>query len=136
MAAPGAPPPRRGTLAGVELPKGTRALIAAFAISGTVHFIRPSLFEPLVPARLGDPRPWVLGSGAAELVCAGGLAARRPWAPAASAATLAAVWVGNWSMALSLQRSAEMPAAAKAAAWARVPLQLPMIAAALRSPTE
>jgi hypothetical protein len=42
------------------------------------------------------------------------------------------VWPGNWWYAVRLQRS-EAPPVAKGAAWLRVPLQIPMIAA-LREP--
>jgi hypothetical protein len=48
-------------------------------------------------------------------------------------ATLAAVWVGNLQMAVDVQRS-RRPAWFKAAIWARVPLQVPMIYAAWHSP--
>lgn len=117
----------------MALPTATKGLVAAFTVSGTAHLLRPGWFAPLVPPVLGKPAPWVIGSGLAELGCAAGLAARRPWAPNATAATLAAVWVGNWHMALEWQRS-DRPAWAKAVAWARLPLQMPMIAVALRSP--
>ncbi|MCU0302081.1 MAG: hypothetical protein MUF35_10855, partial [Candidatus Nanopelagicales bacterium] len=78
--------------------------------------------------------PWVLGSGVAELVCAAGLLTRQPWAPAATTATLAVVWVGNLQMALDVQRS-RRPGWQKAAAWARMPLQLPLLSWAWTSPT-
>jgi uncharacterized membrane protein len=115
------------------LPTGTRIVIGAFATSGVVHFAAPRVFAPLVPRALGPADPWVYGSGAAELVCAAGLAARRRWAPAATAATLAAVWVGNVHLARRWQAS-DRSAVLKAAAWARLPLQVPLIVWALRSP--
>lgn len=96
--------------------------------------IRPQVFEPLIPGALPAPRALIYGSGVAELGCAAGLASRQPWAPAASAALLVAVWPGNWTMAAKWQRSAKVHPVAKAAAWARLPLQIPMILAAWRSP--
>ncbi len=116
------------------LPVGTRLVIGAFAVSGAVHLVRPAVFEPLIPRQLGDPTPWVLASGIAELGCAAGLAARAPWAPAVTTAALAAVWIGNLQMALDLQRS-NRPAWQKAAGWARLPLQVPLMRAAWQSPT-
>jgi uncharacterized membrane protein len=110
-------------------------VIGAFAASGTLHLVRPSTFSAMIPPALGDPQPWVVGSGVVELLCAAGLAARRPWAPRATAATLAVVWVGNLEMARRLQGSSSAPPLAKAAAWARLPLQVPLIVWALRSPT-
>lgn len=117
------------------LPVGTRVVVTAFAVSGVVHMVAPRVFDPLIPPQLGPPRPWVLGSGVAELACAGGLAARQPWAPAATTATLAGVWVGNLHMAVHWQRS-RRPAAWKALAWARLPLQVPLMVWAWRSPVK
>lgn len=117
----------------MTLPVGTRVVVGAFAVSGLMHLVRPAVFEPLIPTQLGDPGPWVLGSGVAELACAAGLATRQPWAPAVTTATLAIVWVGNLQMALDLQRS-RRPAWQKAAGWARLPLQVPLMKAAWESP--
>ncbi|MGV1003592.1 MAG: hypothetical protein ACOYEV_02255 [Candidatus Nanopelagicales bacterium] len=114
------------------LPVGTKVVAGAFAVSGVIHLVRPRVFIPLVPRPL--PRhEAVIVSGVAELVCAAGLLVRARWAPTASAALLLAVWPGNLQMALDLQRS-DRPAAAKVAGWARLPVQLPLIAAAWRSP--
>ena len=117
----------------MTLPVGTRIVIGAFTVSGIVHLVRPAVFAPLIPARLGEPTPWVLGSGVAELACAAGLATRARWAPATTTATLAIVWVGNLQMALDLQRSGR-PTWQKAAAWARLPAQVPLMRAAWDSP--
>lgn len=117
----------------MALPVGTRFVVGAFAVSGVVHLVRPSVFAPLIPRALGDPQPWVLGSGMVELACAAGLATRQAWAPAVTTATLAVVWVGNLQMAVDLQHS-RRPAWQKAAAWARLPVQVPLLAAAWRSP--
>jgi uncharacterized membrane protein len=114
-------------------PVGTRLIIGAFATSGVLHLVKPDLFAPMIPDQLGPARPWVYGSGVLEVVCAGGLATRQSWAPALTTATLAAVWVGNIQMAVDVQRS-RRPAWQKAAAWARVPLQVPLMMAAWRSP--
>ncbi|MEZ5185182.1 MAG: hypothetical protein R2720_05510 [Candidatus Nanopelagicales bacterium] len=116
------------------MPPGTRIVIGAFTLSGVVHLVRPAVFEPLIPGQLGEPRPWVLGSGVAELACAAGLATRQPWAPKVTTATLAVILVGNVQMALDVQKS-RRPGWAKAAAWARVPLQVPLMYAAWNSPT-
>jgi uncharacterized membrane protein len=124
-----------GSLWAVGLPLGTRIVVSAFTASGVVHLVRPEVFDPLIPRQLGSPRPWVLGSGIAELVCAAGLATRQPWAPSVTTATLAVVWIGNMQMALDVQRSGR-PAWQKAAAWVRLPLQVPLMRAAWASPRE
>jgi len=117
-----------------SLPLGTKIVIGAFSVSGTVHFVRPEVFEPLVPDVLGEASRWVYGSGAVELACAAGLLTRQTWAPRATAATLVVIWVGNLHMARQMQRSGRRPAWAKALAWARLPVQIPLIVWALRSP--
>ena len=118
----------------MELPVGTKAVAGAFATSGIVHMVRPQVFEPLIPAQLGNRRAWVYGSGVAELACAAGLLTGQRWAPAATTAVLAGVWVGNLKMAVDVQRS-RRPVWFKAAVWARLPLQVPMMRAAWNSPT-
>ncbi|MCH9816361.1 MAG: DoxX family protein [Actinomycetia bacterium] len=117
-----------------KLPIGTKIVAGSFLTSGVVHMVKPDVFEPLVPPQLGSRRTWVYASGGAELACAAGLLTRQRWAPAATAGTLAAVWVGNVYMATAWQRSAKISRARKALAWARVPLQLPLIWWAWQSP--
>jgi uncharacterized membrane protein len=116
------------------LPWGSRIVAGAFTLSGVVHLVRPVVFEPLIPDVLGDPTPWVIASGVAELACAAGLLTRRRWAPAAATATLAVIWVGNWQMALDVTASDSSSAAATATVWLRLPLQIPMMIWAWRSP--
>jgi uncharacterized membrane protein len=108
---------------------GARGVSVAFAISGTVHLVRPGVFRPLIPPVLPAPDAWIVASGLAEIACAAGLLTRQPWAPAATAATLLAVWPGNAWHAVVVQRSRAHPWV-KAAVWARLPLQLPMVKAA------
>jgi uncharacterized membrane protein len=110
-------------------------VLTGFAVSGVIHLIRPQIFEPLVPKALPVPRALVYASGVAELACAIGLQRRHRWAPRASALLLLAVWPANAQHALDVQRSGRTSTAQKVLVWARLPLQLPMIKAALRSPT-
>jgi uncharacterized membrane protein len=115
----------------------SRHIAAAFAASGTLHLVRPQVFQPLIPPRLPGPRALVYGSGVAELVCAAGLLTGRRWAGPASAALLVAVLPGNVQMALdstarARRRTTPARVAFAAGCWARLPLQLPLIRAALR----
>lgn len=116
------------------LPWGTKGLIGAFTVSGVAHLVKPKVFYPLIPPALGSPKALTYASGVAELVCAAGLATRQPWAPKATAAVLAGVWVGNWWMAIEASRASRPQPALVIGTWVRVPLQIPMIRAALRSP--
>jgi len=117
-----------------SVPIGTKIVAGVFLASGIVHLVRPQVYEPLVPRALPARRAIIVGSGVAELVCAAGLLSRQPWAPAASSALLVAVWPGNVTMAVAWQRSEKVSPPMKAVAWARLPLQLPLIRWAWRSP--
>ncbi len=111
---------------------GPTVVAGAFAASGIVHMARPSVFTPMIPSWLPAPTGLVYASGVAELVCAAGLIGRRPWAGPASAAVLVAVFPGNVQMALDVWADVDAPAGMKTAALVRLPLQLPMIWAALQ----
>ncbi len=104
-----------------------------FLASGLVHMVRPSVFEPLIPPELPAATELVYVSGAAELVCAFGLLTRRRWAGPASVAVLLAVWPGNFQMARDVTAQAGPEDRLKVAAvWARLPVQLPMMWAAMQ----
>ncbi|WP_047864399.1 DoxX family protein [Rubrobacter aplysinae] len=110
---------------------GARLVAASFVASGVLHLVRPRTFTGIVPRSLPAPRALVYASGVAELVCAAGLFRRDSLAPLASAALLLAVWPVNVRMALDASAGGVEPWKA-AVAWARVPLQLPLILAVLR----
>ncbi|MFL6059992.1 MAG: DoxX family protein [Marmoricola sp.] len=115
------------------LRRDAKLLIAGFLTSGTVHLVRPDVWEPLMPDWVPMHREVILWSGVAEILCAAGLAlpATRRTAGLASAALLAGVYVGNVKMAVDASKSDNV--ALKAASYARLPLQFPMIRAALRA---
>jgi len=108
-------------------------VVGAFLVSGTTHLVRPEVFEPLMPDWVPAHREVILASGVAEIACAVGmlLPPTRRLAGLASAALLVGVFPGNVTMALDVQRGRSTPF--KAAAWARLPLQLPMIRGAWRA---
>jgi uncharacterized membrane protein len=105
---------------------------ALFVGSGTLHLARPELFEALVPAGLPAPDLIILVSGVAELVCAGGLLAGARWAGPASALLLLAVFPGNVTFAFTTSADPSASSVLVALAWARLPLQAPLIWAALQ----
>ena len=115
----------------MALSRSSKFLIGAFVASGTAHLVKPKVYEPLMPAWVPAHREVILASGVAELACAVGMAlpaTRRP-AGWASAALLLGVWPGNLKMALDSNRSSST--AFKAVAWGRMPLQVPLIRAAV-----
>ncbi|NAZ83164.1 hypothetical protein GTR02_15190 [Kineococcus sp. R8] len=113
-------------------------LTVLLGVAGAGHFLRPSPFDAVVPRALpGDARTWTLVSGVAELGLAAGLAvpATRRAAGWATAAFFVGVWPANGQQALDAwRRRARSPRHARACALAlaRLPLQVPLVVAALR----
>ena len=120
----------------MSISRSTAGLAAIFAVSGTIHLVRPEVYEPLMPSWVPAHREVILGSGVAELACAAGLVHPRTRSLAgwASAALLIGVFPGNVKMAQDSTRSRKT--GLKVAAFARLPLQVPMIRAAVRAARE
>ena len=98
--------------------------------SGVLHLVRPRTYEWLVPPELGSARAWVTVTGIAEIGAAALLAApatRRlgGWA----AAGLLTAFVPAHLHTFRVIPRAPVP---MGVAIVRLPLQVPMIAAALR----
>lgn len=94
--------------------------------TGTLHFVSPKVFARLIPPQLPGPYLLVYASGAAELLCAAGLAVPRTRRAAgwATAGLFLAVYPGNIQMALD---SGGRSTTYQAVAWGRLPLQLPLV---------
>jgi uncharacterized membrane protein len=109
-----------------------RLLALAFTAAGTLHFVRPRMYEEIMPSYLPAHHALVLASGAAEI--AGALALLHPrtrrlgglWL----AAVLAAVYPANVHMALHPDR---YPGLAPGVLWARLPIQPLLVWWALRA---
>jgi uncharacterized membrane protein len=116
----------------MSLPLDAKVVVGAFLASGTVHLVRPQTFYPLMPKAVPAHREVIYVSGVAELVCAAGLLhpRTRKLAGWASAALLVGVYPGNLKMAADALKTRNQTF--KAVALARLPLQLPMIRAALK----
>lgn len=112
----------------------TRArLLAAFLGSaGVTHFVVPRFYDAIVPPALpGSARAWTIGSGVAELAVAAAVANRPTRRLGATTAFVLflAVFPANVYMALDWH---DEPAARRAVAWARLPLQVPLLVWAWR----
>jgi uncharacterized membrane protein len=97
-----------------------------------MHFVRPEFFDEIVPHKLPfPPRVWTYASGVAELACAAAVArpATRKAGGLAAAFVFVAVFPANIQMAVDWR---ERPARDRAAAYGRLPVQLPLVAWALR----
>lgn len=98
-----------------------------------MHLVKPQPYDGLIPRALGAPRPWVYGSGVAEIACAAALLVprtRRVGALAA-AALFVGVFPGNLTMASRALRSPRASAGTKALTVVRLPLQVPLVTWAL-----
>jgi uncharacterized membrane protein len=115
------------------LTRDLKVLAGAFVTSGVVHLVRPETFEPIMPKVVPAHREVIYASGIAELLCAAGLLhpRTRKLAGWGSLAVLLAVYPANFKMAGDALQTHDPKL--KAAALARLPLQLPMIRAALRA---
>jgi uncharacterized membrane protein len=115
---------------GAVTPRRTaRVLAAVLAGSGVLHLVRPRTYEWLVPPELGSARAWVLGSGVAE-IAAGALLAT-PRTRRTGGRLAAALFVAFVPAHLHTFRVVDRPATTAAAA-VRLPLQVPLVRAALR----
>jgi len=119
------------------LPARTSLVLLAGLLAGvgTLHLVHPKPFDALVPRALGDPRLWTYASGVAEITGAALVAHPRTrrfggwWV----AVLFVAVFPGNVKAAIDGgMRGAPPPLDSTAAAWIRLPLQLPLVAWALR----
>ena len=106
----------------------SRALLGVtFILAGGLHFLRPRMYEAIMPRYLPAHRELVYASGAAEI--AGGVGVLHPKTSRAAAwwliATLVAIFPANLEMAVHAERFKRFP---RAALWARLPLQGVLIA--------
>jgi uncharacterized membrane protein len=116
---------RRGDSAAVY------ALAGLLAAAGITHLAKPKPYDRIVPRALpGSARQWTYGSGVVELATAAAIAhPRTRYAGAGAAAGLfVAVFPANVKMARDWRGRGT---AARTAAYARLPLQAPLVAWAL-----
>lgn len=113
---------------------GSWIVISVFLLSGALHLINPAGFMWLMPQWLPFGLELVLLSGVFELVAAIGLLFGAKWAPFLTILTLLGVWPANWWFAFDVIQTGDLWLIV--AAWLRLPLQIPLIVAALRSPVK
>ena len=114
----------------MQTPGKALALAALLGGSGVLHVVRPRTFEWLVPPELGNARAWVTSTGFAELGTAALLAApvtRRAGGWAATGLLMAFLPAHLHTFRVIPKKPLPM-----AVALARLPLQVPMVRAALQ----
>ena len=109
-----------------------RFMSGVLAVMGVLHFTVPKPFDSIVPEQLpGDARMYTYASGVAELGTAALLAApsTRRLGGLVALLTFIGVWPANFNMAYQWR---DKPLPLRLGAYARLPLQIPMIIAAYR----
>ena len=104
-------------------------------VAGSAHFAFAETYRRIVPTFVGDAGFWVRWSGLAEIACAGLLVNPRTRRLGArtTVGVLIAVFHANIKMALDGGIPGRpFPLGSSEVAWARLPLQLPLIMWALR----
>ena len=106
----------------------SRALLGVtFLATGVLHFLRPRIYEAIMPRYLPAHRELVYASGVAELAGGAGVlhAKTRRGAGWWLIATLVAIFPANVEMAVHAERFKQFP---EPLLWARLPLQGALIA--------
>ena len=115
-----------------EVPSSARLLAGLLTAASITHFATPQFYDPMIPTALpGRARTWTYASGAVELAVAAAVAAPRTRRVGAGAAAglFVAVFPANVKMAYDWR---SRPTPLKAAAYARLPLQVPLVLWGLR----
>jgi uncharacterized membrane protein len=113
----------------------SRALLGAtFLTTGLLHFLRPRMYEAIMPRYLPGHRGLVFASGVAEIAGGAGVLHDRTLKPAGwwLIATLIAIFPANVEMALHAERFRKIP---RPLLWARLPFQGLLIAWVFRTAT-
>jgi uncharacterized membrane protein len=109
-------------------------LALLFVGSAVLHIFSPHTYEQIVPSWIPLKREVIYVSGVAEMICAAGLFLRRPWAALASAALLILVFPANIQMAVDAgSHKLSGLFDSRTVSYVRLPLQLPLIWAALQA---
>ncbi|HEX4692863.1 MAG TPA: DoxX family membrane protein [Solirubrobacteraceae bacterium] len=110
------------------MPKLPRLLLGgSFIATGVLHFLRPRMYEAIVPDYLPAHRELVYASGVAEALGGAGVLLERTRRPAGwwLILTLLPVFPANVEMALHAERFRTIP---EPLLWARLPVQAALIA--------
>ncbi|HTJ67677.1 MAG TPA: MauE/DoxX family redox-associated membrane protein [Actinospica sp.] len=108
------------------------ALAGLLAVAGVTHLASPKPYDEIVPRALpGKARWWTYGSGVAELALAAAVAHPKTRRTAATAA--AGLFVGVFPANVQMARDwRDRGTVARTVAYGRLPLQVPLVAWALR----
>lgn len=105
---------------------GLHIMMAFYITAGTMHFIKPAFFLPMMPDFIPFHKFWVYISGIAEIGLGLALAFEnsRPIAAWGIIGLLLAVFPANINMLINSQRFKDIPVYVL---WIRLPLQIVLI---------
>jgi uncharacterized membrane protein len=109
------------------MPRARAVLGATFMTTGVLHFLRPRMYEAMMPRYVPAHRALVYASGLAEIAGAAGVLHPRTARTAGwwLIATLIAIFPANVEMAVHAERFRRIP---RPLLWARLPVQGLLIA--------
>jgi uncharacterized membrane protein len=107
--------------------RARQLLGVTFIATGILHFVRPRMYEAIMPRYLPAHRELVYASGVAEIAGGAGVLHTKTRRAAGwwLIATLVAIFPANVEMAVHAERFKRFP---PAALWARLPFQAVLIA--------
>ena len=117
----------------MAIERGLKVLISAYLTSGTLHMVKPQIFNQIVPSYLpGEATTYTYASGVAELANAALLInpKTRSIGGLMSVGLLVAVWPANVEMA---RQWLDKPWPQQLVSIGRLPLQIPMITSSWRA---
>jgi uncharacterized membrane protein len=116
-----------------DLALARKRMGAGLVSMGVLHVVAPEPFHKIIPDRLPNPRLWNLVAAGAELAAGALLLTRDPRLRRAGGWLALGTIVGVYPANIDMARKAGAPTNPKAiAAWARLPMQFPMIRTAYR----
>ena len=115
------------------MPRDLKALAVVLAASGVIHLVRPEVYEPIMPKIVPAHREVIYASGVLELACAAGFFHPRMRKASGwiSFMLLLGVYPANLKMAVDSTKTDNTTF--QAAAFGRLPMQLPMLWTAYRT---
>jgi uncharacterized membrane protein len=102
-----------------------RLLGVTFLVTGALHFLRPRMYQAIMPRYMPAHRELVYASGVAEMAGGAGVLAGKRGAGWWLIATLVAIFPANVEMAVHAERFRRVP---EPLLWARLPVQGVLIA--------
>lgn len=111
------------------------SLAGFLVVAGVAHFVVPRSYQRIVPRLFADPAFWVRWSGVAEIACGALVAIPRTRRLGAWIALVVFVGVFPANVQMALDGGipgASFPLGSPVVAWARLPLQVPLVVWAWR----